>query len=502
MSIRRYLSKFASFCLVVTASSAFGQQKLGYHDFAYYQGAEIILFTPWSVFEKSLSSYAGPQKTFRKNIVSTVWDIDQFHWNLSGINLDASSNFSTDQAPGSIDFRSRSSQIRVSVQQIGIKQYVERLIDGVLVRVWVEAECGPLVLTQRSARLEGHISYQFGDRDVSTRLDRFTLQWPAQSWEIAPIRCTGPEGFPDYLAQELRNRLTTAEQVQPWIQDAFAQQIQNEVSTLVDKVKEPTALPVPEGSLPIELRFTRFETSDRGVLARANMIWDFSRTPARVRPLELHRFPNDLPKNQASILFYEDALSDLIVAEVRNLPKWTTYNLNEQPEFMKLLNSCLLKLFVWPDLIHYNSKSPFWLRLARPEVTETRWAADGTLLLDFQEQAWVQSRREGFRWDYLSLQGAATGTVTPKINRGRLVLSAQVSATNFRVSFGKDYVAAFRPHQHLSKSVQEELLKQMNRQVTFEFRLPSFDMGPAGIARASSWWTLDAGLRAIPLSIQ
>lgn len=501
MQVRRYLSQIALLSALIS-SQAIGQQKLGYHDLAYYQGAEVILFTPWSVFETTLSSYAGPQKNFKKDILSTTWDLDQFHWNLSGVHLNASANFSTTQAPGSIDFHSTSSRIRVNVDQIGIKQYVERVVDGVLVRVWVEAECGPLTLTQTSATLDGHIAYQFNARDISTRLDRFNLQWPAQTWEVAPIRCTGPEGFPELLAQELRNRMTTAEQVQPWIQDAFAQEIQGEVDALVAKVKEPSALPVPDGTLPLELRFSRFETNDAGVLARANLIWDFSRTPARVRPLEIPRFPTDLPKNQASLIFYEDALTDLLIAEVGNLPRWTTANLNEQPEFVKLLNSCLLKLFLWPDLVHYNSNSPFWLRIGRPEIVGTRWTSNGSLVLNLQEVAWVQSLRNGYRWDYIALQGAATGTVTPKISRGRLTLSANISATGFKTSFGADYLAAFHPNQYLSDSVRQALLDQLNQQVGFSFQLPSFDLGPAGVARASSWWTLDDGLRAIPLSVQ
>lgn len=502
MQIRRRFLSTVLLGSALIASRAIGQQKQGYHDLAFYQGAEIILFTPWPVFEKTLSSYAGPQKDFRKNISSAVWDLDQFHWNLNGLSLEASANFATTQTPGSIDFHSTASRVRVNVQQIGIKQFVERVIDGVLVRVWVEAECGPLALSQDAAVLDGHISYQFDPRDISTRLDRFQLQWPARSWNVAPIHCTGPEGFPELLAQELRDRLATSEQIQPWVQEAFAQQIQTEVDAMVAKIRQPSALPVPEGSLPLELRFGRFETNDGGVLAHAQLLWDLSQNPAHVRPLPLAPFPQELPRNQASFLFDERALSDLIIAEANHLPRWTPLNLNEQPDFQKLLESCLLKLFVWPDLLHYDAKSPFWLQLGRPRITATRWAADGTLVLELDEQAWIQSRRRNSRWDYLSLRGSAVGRVTPRIDHGRMTLTAQVQPTDFAIRFGADYVAAFHPRTYLAPSVQRELLKQLNQQVSFQFQLPRFDLGPAGTARAHSWWTLDNGLRAIPLGIE
>ena len=78
MMTHKYVSAILIAFLMGAAPSTFASSQDSQESSA-YQGTEAILFTPWSVFTKSLQSFARPQKTFQQNLPDNTWNIGQYN---------------------------------------------------------------------------------------------------------------------------------------------------------------------------------------------------------------------------------------------------------------------------------------------------------------------------------------------------------------------------------------------------------------------------------------
>ena len=501
MIIHKSISAIVTVFLMVLAPSSFASSQDS-QETTVYQGTEALLFTPWSVFTKSLQSFARPQKTFQQNLTDDTWKIGQFNWRLSGAQWKIVSDFDS-SSPSNTQFalQSKSLAITAHVQQASIDQIIDQVVDGVIFHIHVKASCGPIDLSQSTAQVQARLSYQFGPQNISTHMDQFNLLWAPSSWSISPFTCVGPSGIDQAIQQQLAAQLQTADGIQPWIQNLVSNYIQTEVNSDIDLLRAPKTLPLPAGSAPVQLTFANFETNDQGVLTHAQLIWDTKKVNPKFRPLTLTAIPASVSMQNASLFLPQDGISDLLNAQLQARPLWTKVNLNNQDSFEKILDSRFLQFFVWPDLFNYSKSDPFFLSVQKPAALNLHWQKNGSAQTSIKTKAWIQAQRDGSWWNYVLLSGTASGQLSPKIQQGKFKLTVQMNTSDFAAQFGETYMAHYNPNTWIATSVIQDFINNMGQNYQYSFQLPSLDLGALGKAQASSWKGVGQGLINIPFQI-
>ena len=480
----RSIKNLAATLLVLLISSFAIASDLGYQEKVILQGTEAALFTPWPVFENSLKSWATTRRSYSQVTNSMTLNFGQYQFQLSKFTFQFDSLFSTrSSATNEISLSSQNLQIRLHVDRLSIDQILEQVVNGVVLKVHIVADCGAVDLSQSQATTGGVLQYQFGANSVSTQLKQFALQWPTQSWTVSNIQCTGPSGFNQTLQTELNSELRTANQVLPMVQAALANQIQTQASTLVSSLSTPAFLATSSQTLPVRVEFANFESRPEGLLSHLRFIWGAN--GGNLRPFNPAQWPQ-IAGNQPVLLMPQDGISDFIQANVEAQPTYTKVDLQQYDFFKKLRASSFLDFFVWPDLATYCDNSPFSLLVEHPHALKIQWNGDASASLSATGVAWVQSVKDKQQWYYLKIWGPVSGTVTPKLNDGNFSATLSLDNHNYQIAMVEDYVRAYDPNRYMATSVFNDFLATSNKNFSLNFQIPNLQLGPLGQATAKN----------------
>jgi hypothetical protein len=166
-----------------------------------------------------------------------------------------------------------------------------------------------------------------------------------------------------------------------------------------------------------------------------------------------------------------------------------------------ILRCWLLKLFLWPDLFHYSSSSPFLVVVQTPQDLGLQWDNNGSARFNVATTGFVTSIRQKKQWRYLLLSGQFEGTATPAIQSGNLSLGIRTTNSNLNLKFGPDYVKAFSPNTSISGSIKKTVQNYLASGISFQTTLPCFDLGAFGTAKFQGWQGIESGLIMTPLEL-
>jgi hypothetical protein len=464
-----------------------------------YGGSEIAVFTPWSFFQKSLSTAVANNQNAQKDLGDLDVTLNGFNFHLGHVQWKLAADFAPGVlTPNSYELKSNHLAFTLSIDKISLNQTVEQVIGGVLVQVQVQADCGPLTMAQSSAQASARIGFQLGAGDVATHVDQFDLQWPTPSWQISALSCQGPAGIDLNIQTQLASALATSTAFKPMLQDELAKYLQDQVGGLLEKLKMPVTLPIDQSATPLALNFKNFQTVNGGVLTFGSLIWN---DKANVRPFALKDAPTGLASDAPILLTTQEGWTDLLTAQIAARPEWTAIDLRAQDFFMRVLNSRLLQFFLWPDLWNFSKSSPFTLAVGKPANLKLSWNADGSAKIAMDSFAWVQSLRKNKSWNIIGLSASASGKISAAIHDGQLSLQAQIQSSGLKGKFADDYIKAFNPNTWLATSLLQDFFNKMGQNVGTTIPLPALDLGILGSAKANGWNALSGGLIAIPFQV-
>ncbi len=469
------------------------------------QGAIVALFTPFSFFEKSLhsimTSYSTQdQAAFPDQVVS----VDGLNWHISGISYSIQSEFTEGKLlPQSYEIQSRNLKLSISVQKISVDQVITTSQGGITLDVHVQATCAPLQLVQNAASASAQISYQFTPQSISTQVTQFNFQWPAQTWAISSLSCQGPAGIDSKIQAALASNLQSANTLKPYVQDALAAKIQDQVDSIVEQIKRPTPIFVPGNPLNLVLAFKQFQITKLGLISYGQITWNGIPDPSKVTPLGISDVPPELAGATEPVLITANqGWTNFIEAELAATPGTAHVSLNQQKSFAEILKSEFYEFFLWPDLLNYPAHAPFDLAIGTPQLTSLSWLADGTAQVEIAPAAWIEATRDNKVWNYVRLFGTALANIAPQISGGSFKLLARVRDSRIQYHFGADYVKAYRPNQFISSILVNQLSKNLETSFVFSNPLPSYDLGIIGVARFNGWVPINSGTHiAIPVQI-
>lgn len=469
------------------------------------EGAVVALFTPFAFFETSLKSIMTSYSTQdQASFPDQVVNVGGLNWHISGITYNIQSEFTQGALqPQSYDIQSRNLKLSIVIHQISIDQILTTQAGGVTLDIHVQATCAPITLVQNAASAGAQISYQFSPQSISTQVTQFNFQWPVQTWSISSLNCQGPAGIDSKIQAALAQNLQSADMLKPYIQNALASKIQDQVDDIVGQIKRPTPIVVAGNPLNLLITFKQFQITKLGLISYGQITWNGIPDPTHITPLAMNDVPPELVGATDPVMITANiGWSNFIKAELAAATGPTIVNLNQQESFENLLKSNFFDFWLWPDLMNYGLSSPFNLAIDTPQPDSFTWLADGTAQLQSTASAWIQSVRQNKTWNYIRIAGKANVNIAPQITAGAFSVVANVHATNIRSQFGSDYITAFHPPQFLSPLIVAEISKNLNHSFVFSSPLPSYDLGPIGTARFNGWTPLaGGGLIAIPVKM-
>lgn len=483
------MSKSAFFRSALTALAVFSTNS------AEARESASTLHIPWPLIEAELkSTIDNGAAPWRSTLPDTAIVVSGWTWNLSGLRVDAQVTADAPVVTGSQLFlRASKLSARLGVDRISVDQIIEREVSGALVRIHLQASCGPIRLIQEQAQAEATLAMDWSSGSPVAHLANLGLAWSPGTWVVSEFSCEGPRGFGDLLRDEILKRTKEPSEIKPLLADWLGKELQVRLQDSLQKMKSPLSMGTGDGQLP--LRVGTMSPASTGLLVNL-LLGEASPVPP-TGSLPSNNLLASLPKDAPVLLGSLDVLDVLVQNELKSQGEIVTIDARTISSLKTLLNSRFLQFFMWPDLFNYAKNSPFYLRLKIPQDVHLTTGEEGLLSATLPIQAVLQSKRDGAWWDYVTAQGKADATIDLRVSAGQL--SIQTSLDNPRVSigFGKEYKKAYGSTGWLPTSSIRQGLQGPQSALSGTRTLPDVDLGSAGRYRASQFDWADAQTFAI-----
>lgn len=471
--------------------------------FALTGGSEVLLFTPWSFLQKKMSAALNNRTVDdSQTIPSLDWQLTPWVPHLTNVQWNYASkvdlvSFTSD----AVQLKTRKLSLKIVIEKLALDQIVEREIDGAILRVHVQAQCGPVTLSQDTAQMEAKFGFQIQPQQITTVLQSFNLTWAPNSWKVNDFQCQGPGGFEQTIKAELAADLASAEKLRPWLQTEIVTRAQIEADGLMTQLANPIPVAIEKNNLV--LTFKRMVGTPEGIQNHGTLVWSGKSDETNLSRLEMNRIPNSVIKKGVPYFISPGGgWTNLLATILQKKAEVFNIDMRTIPAFVALLNSRSQQWAVWPDLQNYATNSRFNLAVARPRSYPLNWQNDGTATMNSSVNAEIQSQRAGKNWNYVDLSGSVRGRLSPRIANGKLTAQIQFSNSKFAAKMEPAYVQTFNPDPRIDPQVLQAFAEYVNEGFKYSATLPRLNLGFAGTATFTAWTGLGDQLIGMPMDLK
>jgi hypothetical protein len=311
-------------------------------------------------------------------------------------------------------------------------------VNGTIVRIRLVADCGPLSFTQPNASAASIFNIDWSSGSPEAILKQSDLSWAANSWVIADFPCTGPQGLPEILKEQISERLKNADDFKPYLTEFVTGEVQTLVKNTLSKIREP--LTVKAASSRQTFKVGALFSSPQGVIADLTMS-DSSKSPSLppVAPPSAEVLKT-LSTTTPSLLAGKDFLEQLIRAELNYRASSMKSDLQSFPAFHELMQDRLKQLFGWKDLRNFAKNSPFPVTIFKPKFEGLTVTDAKTLTTTFDLNGVVQAYRDNQWWSWLAITGKTSAEVKLSVARGKVSYTTALTPVTTDI----DYTAVYK----------------------------------------------------------
>lgn len=467
-------------------------------------GAEVLLVTPWSFMQASLAKYFSGRTIKDQRTYNAIdWQVRDWTPHLSGVTSTLATNAKlTAFSPEALTLSSKRLSFNLIIQKLDINQNIVRVVNGVTLKIHVQAQCGPITMVQNAAQLGAKVTYQILPQQVQTKVNLNKLDWAPNSWVVNPFTCQGPGGFSQSLREELMNDLMDPTQVKPWLEEALSEKLQQEADSSLTELAKPVPVNVNDGVVPLMLVFQTLQSSPAGILTSGKLIWSRNPEETDVFPLLDRSVPAEIERGTVPVVLTPtQGWGGLIETQRRTKGATFAINMLKIKDFLDLLQSPIEEGFAWPDLENYTASSPFNLLLDNPQQYGLQWEPNGSADIFTPATGIVRSSRANRTWTYLHLSGSVNGKLNVSVKRGQLEAKVPISRSTFSATFDAAYVRAFNADTTLDPSVIQAFEQYVNNGFDYSTSLPTMDFGDFGNAVFNGWNGISQNVIALPLLV-
>lgn len=441
--------------------------------------AESSAHIPWKFVEESINSKIENQNfSWQGEWTSLSQEIQGLNWKIKNLKLQTLVQAHPVSLSGSNgEIYLNSSQLQFYVESLEVNQIIEKVIQGMIVRVHVQAQCGPVLLKQNNFWAKSKFSFfvkNKSEMDLNVQLSE--INWPEGSWEISEFKCSGLSGLDESIKSELVNALRNSKnflpQLNQFLNDHVKQDLLNDVKNFINSF----TFKIPDLGLQMQIDDIFTTQSGWGMDFKIQDATEENPQSSSVKKnIWTEEMMAKLPGDKPAQWLSQDGLQNLLQYFLRK-KSYLEYQLNQNKSFHDLLRSRFIQFFLWPDLFNFPKSSIFTLRMTLPLEFDFNLDGKNGIVAPLNVSAVVFAPRDNQIWPYVQMQGSGVLRGQFQVMNDQLQFRNQLEVVRFNSSYGDDYVQQFGDPGYLPKSTLKKVLKQMDSLISFSLPLPKFEI--------------------------
>jgi len=413
-----------------------------YLDFDYYTSISSSY-----VKEKAKNSLLGVLRDYELNIDHFDIGTDP-KVQLTNLHVSVKSQkYSVEPSKQGLRFHAENTSVKMDIGEVKVDQIIERVVNGVIVRIRVFALCSGVTasLGSTGSVIEGSVNPVINGDQIRLKLEEPNIVFGKLQFGFDKIKCEGAQGFDELIIKSAKEMLADPVALAQLIQTDYLHLMQNEIDQWGFEWKKPRLafrLPVREDSKSVDAWFY-----PQSMRVDENGNWQ-NRGMIRVaHPDQLH----DSKKisltsdefsdfnNQTVMIIPDEALTAL--AEIYLSPgMWHNNAFAHQiPAFQSLLKSRIKQMFVWPDLWNFPKKTDFLFQMQSKTIPQFTWKDNGSISLQSEFLINMMRPKSDSYRPYILFDINMKGQFQLAIQNGQGVLVTQGSSVQAEYKWADGY---------------------------------------------------------------
>lgn len=396
---------------------------------------------------------------------------------------------------------------RILVDSATTSTIIEKVVNGIRVRIRVNAECHniSLHLAPGMTSVQASINADVVDNQIKLTMPTFNADWRQGAWAVESITCTGIEGIDGIVRAQVLQALSNFQNFDAQVRTKLDEQFvawSHDASLLMLSERE---LPTGKDYLKLFYEPTAAAENDNGLLLTGQLRFVYPFVALGQNIVQEYKLKVGADKTKAKT---SSASPQLIMpfASIRSLMMGEyfagklEYSIRsyEIPAFQELMQSRWKQFWAWPDLMKFPTNTTFAFQMVPygPPAFENEKGTGADVItgdLSLPLAVKMYAPVEGSYTPYVQFKTMMAGSSTLKLLKGGKI-DFQLSATDLPVSYSwaTAYVSKYNPTKRIAAETMASAAKNALSTDGFTLAIPNFLVGKA-VKLVPEHWTLQGG---------
>ena len=386
---------------------------------------------------------------------------------------------------------------KLTVDNISATQTIVREVDGVLIKINLQAECNNVVLSlpPGNTSLLAHVRAELENNQVKLSLPSYSANWNPGSWRVESMSCTGLDGFENIVKEEALKALASFQnfdgQVKGTIENTFANWSKN-ASLLLLSERE---LPSGKDYLKIFYQPKEAVETTHGIELEGEMrfVYPFVSPGQDIVNSYTLINPRSTTASSPQLLIPFATTRSLLMGEYFAGKLEYSLRSSEIPGFSSFMSSSWQLFWAWPELLRYSARTAFifqFVPLGPPAFNNEKAAGTSTIagqvVLPLSVRMYAPIK--GKYVPMVEFRSTLAGPTTLKLNEGgQILMQTQAQPTPVTYEWAKKYLATQDPDTRIAVDTITDQLRPALNQQGVSLNIPSLKVGNSLELAPQSW---------------
>ncbi len=424
---------------------------------------------------------------------------------IQGVRAEVNYSF---PAPKRVDDRTRewdlhSDQLsaRLLVNKISATQTIVREIDGIIIRIRLQAECNNVVLRLPPGRttVQARIRAELAQSQIKLSLPSYEAHWQEGAWQVESMQCSGIEGFENIVKAEALRALSSFQNFDAEVRTALNENFEK-------WSKDASLLLLSERELPSNKDYVKifyepkfaYETG-AGVLLGGTIRFDYpfvapDQTIEHV--YELNNAALSQEGEQPQLLLPFATVRALMMGEYFAGKLEYSLRSYEIPAFQEFMQSRWKQFWAWPELRRFAKNTTFafqFLPLGPPAITDEQKGANNSIQgkLDIPLSVRVFAPLEGKYRPMVEFRTRVAGSTNLRLtDKGQIEMQLTAEEHPVNYAWSTDYVKKYNPTKRIAVETITSQIRESMGTKGFTLAIPTLKVGKS-LELVPQQWNLD-----------
>lgn len=419
---------------------------------------------------------------------------EPFTVSIGGINaiVDYSIQKPENLGDGVWQFESSDIGASIHVGVINATQVIEKIQNGMIIRIELNAVCRPFVITlpRGGASVAAKIRAQVVNGRIELTREQLAVNWSDANWKIPEIQCDAPEGFDTIVKQQVRAQLGNS---RAQVMANLEAEVRRQLDVIAQEAREFLAIPQEfkngDDSFTAKLEPENSYINEEDVLVvDGTLVINFPTVEGEDVVTEISFTNEELhhPRGTSILLPVDTIRAMFMGAHLANSLRKGFWE-NEFKAFYDFRRDMQLTNIVWPDLDEFSYQQQFYFQtyLLNPmEFGRAKMDWDGYVRfpvnMDLVIQTYAPSRYQISRdfWRrYLAFNNEVSATAAFSVVDGVMKIGFERVRLNIEHVWNKQYLERFPwTNTWVNSQLLEDPIADLIEQETYEVELPKWEI--------------------------